>query len=327
MKAVVNTSAGGTEVLEIQERPDTKPGLSQVRVRVVASALNRADISQRLGRYPAPPGWPQDIPGLEYSGEVDELGPDATMWKVGDRVMGIVGGGAHAEILCVHEQEVMPVPAALSLADAAAIPEVFLTAYDAIFVQLGASAGETLLIHAAGSGVGTAAIQLAKVAGIRTIGTSRSSEKLERAKELGLDEAIVAGENDWSSKVLAATNQKGVHGVLDLVGASYLQGNLECLAPRGRLVSVGLTSGASTTLDMRMLMRKRLTIVGTVLRSRPLEEKIALVARFSDRMLPLFDDGRLVPIVDSVCRFEDIRAAHERMESNETFGKVVLTWR
>jgi putative PIG3 family NAD(P)H quinone oxidoreductase len=326
MKAVVNTGAGGPEVLEIQQRQDPVPGLHQVRVRVRASALNRADISQRLGRYPAPLGSPQDIPGLEYSGEVDEIGAGTTMWKAGDRVMGIVGGGAHAELLCTHEREVMSIPARLSFEEAAGVPEVFLTAYDALFTQLGMSGGETLLIHAAGSGVGTAAIQLAKVAGLRTIGTSRSPQKLDRAKQLGLDQGIVAVESEWPRAVLSATNDTGVDAILDLVGASYLQGNLEVLAPRGRLVSVGLTGGASSVLDMRLLMRKRLSIIGTVLRSRPIEERIPLVRAFAHRMLPLFDNQTLAPVVDHVFPFEEIRAAHELVESNNTFGKVILAW-
>ena len=327
MKAVVNTGAGGSEVLEIQERADPVPGPLQVRVRVRASALNRADISQRLGRYPAPPGSPPDIPGLEYSGEIDAIGPAVTLWNIGDRVMGIVGGGAHAELLVAHEGEVMPVPSGLGMEQAAAIPEVFLTAYDAIFEQLQMSAGETLLIHAAGSGVGTAAVQMARVAGIKTIGTSRSAEKLERAEKLGLDHAIVATGSDWPEKVLALTGGAGVTGVLDLVGAVYLQGNLECMAPKGRMISVGLTGGASATLDMRMVMRKRLTIIGTVLRSRGPDEKIPLIQDFSAGMLPLFDDHQLMPVVDSVFSFDDIRAAHERLESNDTFGKLVLVWR
>jgi putative PIG3 family NAD(P)H quinone oxidoreductase len=327
MKAVVITAAGGPEVLEIQERPIPEPSPSEIRVRVRCSALNRADISQRMGRYPAPAGSPADIPGLEYSGEVDAVGNNVTMWKPGDRVMGIVGGGSHAEFLTAHELEVMPVPREISFEDAAAIPEVFLTAYDAMFAQLRMIAGETLLIHAVGSGVGTAAVQMARVAGIRTIGTSRSSAKLERASDLGLDESILGTDIDWPAKVLTLTDGKGVDCVLDLVGAAYLQGNLDCLGLRGRLVSVGLTAGASATLDMRMMMRKRITMIGTVLRSRSHEEKAQLVEEFSSQMLPSFANGDVTPIVDSVISFDDIREAHKRMESNETFGKIVLVWR
>jgi putative PIG3 family NAD(P)H quinone oxidoreductase len=327
MKAVVNTAAGGPEVLKFQERLIPEPSPSEVRVRVRCSALNRADISQRMGRYPAPPGSPADIPGLEYSGEVDAVGSKVTMWRPGDRVMGIVGGGAHAEFLTAHELEVMLIPPAISFEDAAAIPEAFLTAYDAMFAQLEMIVGETLLIHAVGSGVGTAAVQMARVSGIRTIGTSRSNNKLERARDLGLDESILGTDIDWPAQVLALTGGKGVNCVLDLVGAGYLKGNLECLGSKGRLVSVGLTAGASATLDMRTMMRKRITLIGTVLRSRSHEEKSLLVEEFSSQMLPSFASEDVVPIVDSVLSFDDIREAHERMESNETFGKLVLAWR
>jgi putative PIG3 family NAD(P)H quinone oxidoreductase len=280
-----------------------------------------------MGRYPAPAGSPADIPGLEYSGEVDAVGTDVTMWRPGDRVMGIVGGGAHAEFLTAHQLEVMRMPPGMSFEDGAAIPEVFLTAYDAMFAQLKMIAGESLLIHAVGSGVGTAAVQMARVSGIRTIGTSRSHDKLESARDLGLDESILGTDTDWAGQVLALTGNKGVDCVLDLVGAAYLQGNLECLGLKGRLVSVGLTAGASAALDMRTMMRKRITIIGTVLRSRSHEEKAQLVEEFASQMLPSFASGDVVPIVDSVLSFNDIREAHERMESNATFGKIVLVWR
>jgi len=192
MKAVIITRSGGPEVLEIQERPKPEPDLGQIRVRVRASALNRADLMQREGNYPVPPGVTAEISGMEYTGEVDALGPSATLWKIGDRVMGIIGGGSHAEYLVVHEREAMPVPKALSWEDAAAIPEVFLTAYDALFNRLGVRTGETVLIHAIGSGVGTAGLQIARLAGARVVGTARSADKLERAKQLGLDVAIDA---------------------------------------------------------------------------------------------------------------------------------------
>ena len=325
MRSVVITAAGGPEVLEIQSRPIPEPGLHEVRVRVHASALNRADISQRLGRYPAPPGVPADISGLEYAGEVDALGPEATMWAAGTRVMGIVGGGAHAEYVCVHEREVMPVPIELTVEEASAIPEVFLTAYDAVFLQLQARAGERLLIHAVGSGVGTAAVQLARVAGVRSFGTSRTPDKLRRASELGLEAGILAS-TDWPEKVLANTQGAGVHAILDLVGGGYLAGNLSVLSQQGRLISVGLTAGRSAELDMTMLMRKRLHIIGTVLRARPIEEKIALVRDFSDRVLPFFSSRRLRPVLDSVHSFNDVREAHALMESDSTFGKIILRW-
>jgi putative PIG3 family NAD(P)H quinone oxidoreductase len=281
---------------------------------------------QREGNYPVPPGVPADISGMEYAGEVDALGPSATLWKIGDRVMGIIGGGGHAEYLCVHGREAMPVPKALSWEDAAAIPEVFLTAYDALFTRLALRTGETVLIHAVGSGVGTAALQIARVAGARVVGTARSADKLERAKQLGLDVAIDASRGDWAAQVEAAIGAEGVHAVLDLVGATHLEANLRVLASRGRIVVVGLTAGATAPFNMGVLLRKRLTIVGTMLRGRPVEEKIALAREFSERIIPFFDAGRLKPVIDRVFPFTEIRAAHDLMESNKTFGKIILRW-
>ena len=327
MRAVVITRPGPPEVLEIQERPIPEPGPGQIRVRVRTSALNRADLLQRRGRYPAPSGSPEEVTGLEYAGEVDAMGPGAGLWAVGSRVMGIVGGGGHAEYLCVHEREAMRVPHSLSWEEAGAVPEAFLTAYDALFRQLDLQMGERLLIHAAGSGVGTAAIQLARAASVRTIGTSRTEAKLRRALELGLDEAVdaSAGE-DWRQQVSELTGGEGVSAVLDLVGGGYLEDNLRVLAPRGRLIVVGTVAGASATLDMALLLRKRLTVVGTVLRSRPVEEKIALAREFSNSVMPLLASGRIGPVVDRTYPFEEIAAAHAQMEENDSFGKIVLIW-
>jgi putative PIG3 family NAD(P)H quinone oxidoreductase len=326
MRAAIITQPGGPEVLELQERPTPEPGVGQIRVRVRASALNRADVMQRAGNYPVPPGVSADMSGMEYAGEVDALGPSAGLWKIGDRVMGIVAAGGHAEFLCVHEREAMPVPKAMSWEDAAAIPEAFLTAYDALFNRLALRTGETLLIHAAGSGVGTAALQIGRVAGARVVGTARSAGKLEQAKKLGLDVAIDASRGDWALQVEAAIGAERVHAVMDLVGGNYLEGNLRVLALRGRIVVVGLTAGATAPLNMGGLLRKRLTVVGTTLRGRALEEKIALARDFAERIVPLFEAGRLKPVVDRVFSFDEIRAAHELMESNKTFGKIVLRW-
>jgi NADPH2:quinone reductase len=326
MRAVIITRPGGPEVLEILERPKPEPGVGQIRVRVRTSALNRADLMQREGNYPVPPGVSADISGMEYAGEVDSLGPLATLWKTGDRVMGIIGGAGHAEFLCVHEREAMPVPKGMSWEDAGAIPEAFLTAYDALFNRLALRTGETLLIHAVGSGVGTAALQIARAAGARAVGTARTADKLERAKKLGLDVAIDASRGDWPAQVEAAIGTRRVHAVVDLVGGNYLEGNMRVLALRGRIVVVGLTGGATTPFSMGVLLVKRLTIVGTTLRGRPLEEKITVARDLSEHILPLFDAGRLKPVVDRVFAFEEIKAAHELMESNKTFGKIVLAW-
>ena len=326
MRAVIITRPGGPEVLEIQKRPTPEPGVGQIRVRVKASALNRADILQREGNYPVPPGVPADIIGMEYVGEVDALGPSASLWETGDRVMGIVGGAGHAEFLCVHEREAMPVPESMSWEEAAAIPEAFLTAYDALFNRLQLRLGETLLIHAVGSGVGTAGVQIARVAGATVVGTARTAEKLERAKLLGLHVGIDASRGDWPALVGGELGRERVNAVLDLVGGNYLDGNLRVLAPRGRIVIVGLTAGPAAQLNMGVLLHKRLTIVGTVLRARPLEEKIALAREFSERIVPLFDAGRLRPVVDRVFPFDEIRDSHALMESNRSFGKIVLSW-
>lgn len=326
MKAVVITKPGGPEVLRLEDKPKPEPGIGQIRVRVRTSALNRADLLQRAGNYPVPPGAPADISGMEYAGEVDALGDAASLWKVGDRVMGLVGGGGHAEYLCVHEREAIPVPRAMSWEDAGAIPEAFLTGYDALFNRLDLKLGETLLIHAVGSGVGTATLQIARAAGATVIGTARSTGKLERAKKLGLNVGVDASVGDWADGVEKVFGRERVHAIVDLVGGNYLEGNLRVLAARGRVVVVGLTAGATAQFNMGLLLRKRLTLVGTVLRARPLEEKIALARDFATHAIPLFEAGLLKPVIDRVMLFAEIRAAHELMESNATFGKIVLRW-
>jgi putative PIG3 family NAD(P)H quinone oxidoreductase len=326
MKAVIITKPGGPEVLRLEERPRPEPGIGQIRVRVRTSALNRADLMQREGNYPVPPGVPADISGMEYAGEVDALGEATTLWKTGDRVMGLVGGGGHAEYLCVHEREAIQIPGSMSWEDAGAIPEAFLTGYDALFNRLGLELGETVLIHAVGSGVGTATLQIARAAGATVVGTARSATKLERARDLGLNVAIDASARDWAEALEQSIGRERVHAVVDLVGGKYLEGNLRVLALRGRMVVVGLTSGATAQFNMGVLLRKRLTIVGTVLRARPLEEKIALARDFAAHVMPLFEAGHLKPVVDRVFPFAEIRSAHELMESNETFGKIVLRW-
>ena len=325
MRAIVVSGAGGVEVLSEAERPTPVPGPGQILVRVHASALNRADLLQRRGGYAPPPGAPADIPGLEYAGEVEAVGDGALLWKAGDRVMGIVGGGGHAEYVVVHEREAIRAPERLSWEEAAALPEVFLTAYDA-FRQLDLRAGERLLIHAVGSGVGTAAVQLARVWGVTTLGSSRTADKLKRAAEVGLDVGIDASDGKWAARVEEATGGAGVNAVLELVGGSYLADSLRSLAPRGRLLLVGTVAGGKADLDLGLVLRRRLRLSGTVLRSRPIEEKIALAREFSDRVLPLFESSRLEPVIDRVFPFSAIREAHTAMESNETFGKIVLSW-
>lgn len=327
MKAVTIVSFGGVEGLEVREVADAPaPRADRVRVRVRAAGLNRADILQRLGRYPAPSGYSQEIPGLEFAGEVEEAGKDAQTWKTGDRVFGIIGGGGQAQYVTVPESALAPIPANLDWAEAAAIPEVFMTAHDALFTQCGLQMGEGVLIHAAGSGVGTAAIQLVTAAGAFAYGTSRTAAKLERAIEFGLVDSISVGTDPTLlvDAVKRWTKEKGTDVILDLVGAAYLEANLAAIAMRGRLIFVGTASGAKAEIDYSVVMRKRLRIMGTALRMRSTEEKATATRLFAQQVVPLLASGAVRPVIDRAYEMKDIRAAHQRIESNETFGKVVL---
>ena len=327
MRAITIVSFGGVDGLEVRDVSDAPAAtLDRVRVRVRAAGLNRADFLQRLGRYPAPPGYPQDIPGIEFAGEVEQAGDEVRLWKVGDRVFGIIGGGGQAQYVTVPENHLAPVPENLDWAEAAAVPEVFMTAHDALFTQCGLTIGESVLIHAAGSGVGTAAIQLARTAGAFAYGTSRTADKLKKAKEFGLTESVVAGGDpmDFVAAVKSWTNDAGVDVVLDLVGAAYLKANLAALASKGRLIFVGTTSGSKAEIDLSIAMSKRLRIMGTALRIRSLEEKATATRLFAEHVVPLLASRAVRPVIDKVFRMEEVRAAHERIESNESFGKVVL---
>lgn len=325
MRAVVITGKGGPEVLDIRELPLPSPGGEQVRIRVRACGLNRADILQARGYYPAPPGVPADVPGLEFAGEVDALGPAAVgQIEVGQRVFGIVGGGAWAEHLITHPRMLAQIPEGLDFESAAAVPEAFITARDALVERGGLASGERVLIHAAGSGVGTAAVQIARAMGCFVIGTSRTAEKLERAKKLGLDAAIHSPKGEFADEAKRRTGGRGVDVVLDLLGGKAHSENVEALASLGRLVVVGLLTGSKAEVDLNKIMAKRLTMVGTVLRARPLEEKIAATRAFADQVVPWLERGTVKPIVDSTFALDDVRAACERMESNQGYGKVIL---
>jgi len=325
MKAVVITGRGGPEVIEVRERPLPQPGGQFVRVRVRASGLNRADLMQARGTYPAPAGVPADVPGLEFAGEIDALGPEVTEpIQLGDRVFGIVGGGGLAEYVLVHERMAVPIPRELDDVAAAAVPEVFITAHDALLTQALLLPGERVLIHAVGSGVGTAACQIARAMGCTVFGTSRTASKLERARELGLHVAIDSTADDFAEVVAERTANEGVDVVLDLVGGAILEGNLKALAPRGRMVSVGLLGGRQAPIDLATMLSKRLTLVGTTLRARPLEEKILATRRFATQIIPWLARGLVRPVVDSEFSVEEVHSALRRLESNQTFGKVIL---
>ena len=324
MRALTISRPGGPEVLEIRTVAEPVVGPDEVLVRVRASALNRADLLQRRGLYPAPPGAPPDIPGLEFAGEVEACGELVTTVQPGDRVMGIVGGGGHAEKLSLHERLCLRIPPGMSFEDAAAVPEAFLTAYDALFLRGGLRPGEAVLLHAAGSGVGTSAAAIATVAGARVVALSRSADKRRGLETMGVQRVLDPAAPNVAEAIRMATGGEGVALVIDFLGASSFALNLEVLAVRGRLVLVGTMGGAKVDADLGALMRKRLTVIGTVLRSRPIEEKIELVQSFAGTMLPLLASGRLHPVVDRVVPFEDAASAHAAMERNENFGKIVL---
>lgn len=323
MKAVYVKEFGGAENLEIREVENpTAPKETEVLISVKASALNRADLLQRTGKYPAPKGYPERILGLEFAGVVAETGDAVMSFKTGDRVFGITAGGAQAEFLITDESLLASIPDNLDFTEAATIPEAFITAHDAVFTNGSLQARETLLIHAVGSGVGLAALQLAKAKGAKVIGTSRTADKLEKSKEYGLDQGIIVGENvNFDEKIKQAG---GVDVVLDLVGAKYFAANVESLNLKGRIVFVGTTGGAKTELNISRIMAKRARLIGTVLRSRSTIEKAQATAAFVRDVLPLLASGKIFPVIDRVFKTEEIREAHEYLESNQSFGKIVL---
>lgn len=324
MKAVYIKEFGGIENLEIREVENLpSPKGNEVLVSVKAAGLNRADLMQIKGLYPAPKGYPERILGLEFAGEVAEIGENVTDFKIDERVFGITAGGAQSEFLLSDASLLVKIPDNLSWTEAAAIPEAFVTAHDAIFTQGELKSGETLLIHAVGSGVGLAALQLAKAHNIKVLGTSRTQDKLNKCKEFGLDEAILADEN-LAENIKNLTGGKGVDVILDLVGAKYFQMNLESLVLKGRLILVGLTGGAKAEFNLGMALAKRLKIIGTVLRARPTAEKAEATAKFTQDVIPLIEKRLVKPNLDKVYRLADVQKAYQYLESNESFGKIVL---
>lgn len=326
MKAVYINEFGSLDNLTFCDVPDLPaPVRNQVVVRIRAAGLNRADLLQVRGSYPPPIGYSPNILGLEFAGEITAIGSEVSRWKIGDRVFGITAGEAQAEFLQSHEQFLMKIPERLNFVEAAAVPEAFITAHDAIFTSGNLKPHESLLIHAVGSGVGLAALQLAKAKDTFVIGTSRTSNKLDKCREFGLDAAIPTEDQmDFADEVRKATNGKGVDLILDLVGTAYFPQNLESLAEKGRLILVGLTSGAKTEFDLGIALQKRLKIIGTVLRTRSLDEKADAIKKFAEDTIPLFESGKIVPNVDRIFAVEQAREAYQYLASNKSFGKVVL---
>jgi tumor protein p53-inducible protein 3 len=323
MKAIVVTEPGGTENLRLAEVPDPELRDGAVLIDVKATALNRADLLQRRGFYPPPEGE-TDILGLECAGIVAKVGAGVTTVREGDRVMALLAGGGYAERVVVHEKMAIPVPEQLTLEEAAAVPEAFLTAREALFTLGRTDAGSFVLVHAAAGGVGSAAVQLARKVGAHVIATAGSAEKLAKVRELGAQTVVNYRTEDFAELTLAASGGKGADVALDFIGASYFAKHLSCLAVGGRLVVIGVMSGANAELNLANILRRRTQILGLVMRTRPLADKIAITQAFIRESLPFFADGSLRPIVDSVLPLSEAAKAHDRMEANENFGKIVL---
>lgn len=323
MRAVVITKHGDPDVLSVIEVEQPQPNEYEICVKVRATSLNRADLMQRMGFYPDPFPGAHEIPGLEFAGTVVTCGARVTNWNIGDAVMGIVSGGAYAEYLVVHEQQAMRVPTRVGLDDAAAIPEVFITAWDALVCQGNLQPGNWALVHAGASGVGTAAIQICKAIGANVVVTC-SANKRDACLALGADMAVDYHVDDFVEVCQRITAGKGINVVLDVIGGEYLNRNVSTLATKGTIVQVGLMGGGSTPFNIAALMPKRARLIGTVLRPRPLEEKIVVTQRFINEILPMFETGKLRPVIDSRYSLEDISAAHRYMETNASTGKIVI---
>jgi putative PIG3 family NAD(P)H quinone oxidoreductase len=321
MRAVTFRGAGGNEVVEVRERPDPTLGPEDVLVAVRFAGLNPADLSQREGHYPAPPGSPPDVPGLEVAGTAVAVGERVTAWRVGDRVFGLVGGGGLAERVAAHERCLARVPEAMPDAEAAGVPEAFITAHDAVMTQGALRVGETLLVHGAGGGVGSAAVQIGVGAGARVLGSVRSERAAAAARDLG---AEVVPDDGFGPRVLELTGERGVDVILELVGAPHFPANFDALASQGRLLVVGVAAGDEVTIPLSSLMRRRATMRGTTLRVRPLEQKAAAVRAFEREVVPSLASGRARVLIDSTFEVGDVPAAFDRLAAPGKIGKVLL---
>ena len=323
MYAVVITEPGDPGVLRWTEVPDPVPGPGEVLVDVTAAGVNRADVMQRMGFYPPPPGAPP-YPGLECSGTVAATGPGVTGWRAGDEVCALLAGGGYAEKVAVPAGQLLPRPENTELVAAAALPETACTVYSNVFMTAGLKRGETLLVHGGGSGIGTMAIQLAKSAGATVAVTAGSADKLDACKRLGADIGINYREEDFTEAILRATNGHGADVILDIIGAAYLRGNIDALATGGRMVTIGLQKGAKAELDMGKLMRKRCTIAGTTLRARPKEQKAEITQAVRQHVWPLIEVGEITPVIHCELPISDAAEAHRIMEASTHTGKILL---
>ncbi|SHJ31716.1 putative NAD(P)H quinone oxidoreductase, PIG3 family [Malonomonas rubra DSM 5091] len=325
MKAVLMDEFGAVDVMKVGEIDKPQPKANEVLIKVVATSINRPDLVQRMGNYPAPPG-DSEILGLEVAGTIAEVGSDVTDWKVGDRVMALVGGGGYAEFAVAYDNHVMPIPESMSFEEAACVCESYITAFLNVFMIGGLEDGQTAIIHGGGGGVNTAAVQLAKALtpNAKLVITAHP-DKMERVKELGVDLVIdFTTTPDFTDAIKEFTGKKGVDLILDHVGAKYLKPNMNSLAYKGKLVIIGVISGIKAELNLALMMVKRQQIIGSVLRSRPVVEKGEIIAEFTRRALPKFADRSIVPIIEKVFPIEEVVESHRMMEEDKHFGKIVL---
>ena len=323
MKAITIPEPGEADALVPADVPTPDPAEGQLRIRVVAAGVNRADVMQRKGFYPPPPGAPE-YPGLEVSGTVDALGDGVDGWQVGDEVCALLAGGGYAEYVCVSAGQVLPVPSGVSLEDAAALPEVVCTVWSNVFMTANLLPGQTLLVHGGSSGIGTMAIQLAREVGARVAVTAGSAEKLEACRTLGAEVLVNYREQDFVEELRAATAGAGADVILDNMGAKYLARNVATLAVNGRLVVIGLQGGAKAELDLGTLLRKRAAVIATSLRARPASEKAAIVAAVREHVWPLLDSGRVKPVIQSRHPLGEAAGAHRELEASSHVGKILL---
>lgn len=324
MKAITLPTPGDADALVLAEVPDPEPAAGEVRVKVAAAGVNRADVMQRMGHYDPPPGA-SAYPGLEVSGTIDAVGEGVDGWSVGDEVCALLSGGGYAELVCVPAGQLLPVPSGISLADAAALPEVVNTVWSNVFMTANLLPGQTLLVHGGSSGIGTMAIQLAREVGARVIVTAGSAAKLEACRELGAEVLVNYREQDFVEEVKAATGGAGADVILDNMGAKYLARNVEALATNGRLVVIGLQGGTKAELDLGLMLRKRAAVIATSLRARPADEKATIVAAVREHVWPLVEAGRVRPVIHSRHALADAPAAHRELEESGHIGKILLT--
>lgn len=323
MTVIAISEPGGPKVLKPETRPVPRPQGGDILIRVRAAGVNRPDVAQRSGAYPPPPGA-SDLPGLEVAGTVAAVGPDVRRWRVGDQVCALTPGGGYAEFCLTHESNALPVPHGFTLTEAAALPETFFTVWHNVFQRGGLKAGETFLVHGGSSGIGTAAIQLARAFGATVLTTAGSAEKCEACLRLGADRAINYREEDFVAVTKEVTGGKGANLILDMVGGSYIERNYEAAAVEGRIVQIAVLGGAKAEVNVARLMMKRLVHTGSTLRPRTVEFKGAVAAELERLVWPLLGERKVAPVMDMIYPLRDAWRAHERMEEGDHIGKIVL---